>query len=476
MNAGRALAGMVFAAGAVCAACAAAPSQPAWQRPAGASQRGPSMGSASAEPPATPGNATEAPLAAATPVASPSLRRGVAVLLPLSGRYRELGAEVKVAIGAAAQAAASSSVFTYFDTAGTPEGAAVAARAAMAAGFGFVLGPIGQRETAAAIEAVAGQAVIAHLSPLGEASPAVGVFRFIAGPQEESAWAFAVAADGQFPTMAVFYPDDDTGRRAATTLLEVARADAALEVEVVAAVPFAPAAATLSDDVRVLLGMVPHENAELRRHLARHRKQGYKTFTPRPGFSLLYVPASYELGALVASYLPHYNVELRTPSTADTFALRRKHRGVIPEVVQLLGSGNWAGDAFLARAGQAAEGALILAGCPGALSPGSESERIERLLHDALRRRPSELAMQAFDAATAAAAVVAAMSRQAQPGRDEAADFWPAGALAALPHAVRAVGLADGACGNLLVSPHGTLQRHPTLLTVRDGAIELASW
>ncbi|MBK9069828.1 MAG: penicillin-binding protein activator [Myxococcales bacterium] len=461
--------GMLLAAS---AACAATPSHQGWQRPPGASTRGTT--SATATVVSTPASSASEPAASAARGAP--LRRGVAVLLPLSGRYRDLGLEVKQAIGAAAQAAAVGPVFTFFDTAGTPEGAAVAVRAARAEGFAFLLGPIGQRETAAAIEAVAGQAVIAHLSPLAPASPGAHVFRFAAGPQDESAWAFAVAADQQFPTMAVFYPDDDTGRLAAAALLEVARADVALEVEVVAAVPFAPAAATLSDDVRVLLGMVPATNSELRRHLSRHRKQGYKTFTPRPGFSLLYVPASYELGALVASYLPHYNVELRTPYTADTFALQRKYRGNIPEVVQLVGSGNWAGEAFISRAGQAAEGALILAACPGEFLAGSESERIQRLLQDALRRRPSELAMQAYDAATAAASVVVAMSRQATAGPAEATAAWPGATLAALSQAVHAVVLADGACGNLSLSPHGTIVREPTLLTVRDGVIEVASW
>src|SRR5207244_10491661 len=102
-----------------------------------------------------------------------------------------------------------------------------------------------------------------------------------------------------------------------------------------------PTATDLEPDVKAFLGLDPLTNERLRRHLARHPKDGWKTFSPDVDFDLLFVPDEAERAALVASFLVYYNVELRTSDDVDSLALRRKHGGRLPSFVQLLGGAGW---------------------------------------------------------------------------------------------------------------------------------------
>lgn len=427
-------------------------------------------GAAAASATAAP-QATQTPSPSCAPLACRTVKRGVAVLLPLSGKFAAIGREVRAAIEAGAGAVSAAGLLAYYDTAGDAVQATHATEHALADGYGLILGPLGQFEAASVIAAAAGKAVVLHLSPLGAADAERGVVRLAFGPQDEGAWAIALAELEEYQALAIFAPGDPTGRLAAESAIAAARQRSNLEV--VAHQEFVPDAKTLEAAVRELLGIVPASNAELRRHIAETGKAGIKTFVPRLDFAWLYVPASYQLGALIAAYLPYYNVEPRRDGGDDTMALRDKYRGLIPSVVQLVGPSSWASEGFLARAGEAAEGALIVAPCPGGFAPGTKSEEIEALLRGKLRRRPSELAMQAYDAAALVGEVIAYLADESHdpvsPG-----EYWNAETFAGVLARLGRASLADGACGPAAMTSHGILARTPSALTIRGGLIEPA--
>src|SRR4051812_15339693 len=102
--------------------------------------------------------------ALATLLAEPPVNPAtVAVLLPLTGRFASIGAELEVAIRLAPAAGTTGKVI---DTRGEPDGAIAAVDAAVAAGAVAILGPVGQREAiAAARQAALRQVPIALLAP-----------------------------------------------------------------------------------------------------------------------------------------------------------------------------------------------------------------------------------------------------------------------------------------------------------------------
>ena len=110
--------------------------------------------------------------------------RRVAILLPLSGPNAELGqALLKAAKLSFTQP--GSPPLDQQDTGGTPEGAANAARAAVAAGDGIILGPLTAPETGA-VAPVAGAAripVLAFTSDSSQARPGVWTLGITPGQQ-----------------------------------------------------------------------------------------------------------------------------------------------------------------------------------------------------------------------------------------------------------------------------------------------------
>jgi len=98
-------------------------------------------------------------LALAATLAAPLLAAGkkgtAALLIPLTGASASIGLALQRAVALAPQDAKAEAIMA-FDTGGTPEGAATAARQAVKRGARIILGPLFSAETAAVIAAVGG--------------------------------------------------------------------------------------------------------------------------------------------------------------------------------------------------------------------------------------------------------------------------------------------------------------------------------
>lgn len=385
----------------------------------------------------------------------------IAVLLPLSGPYEVLGREIRAAIEVAAAGAAATLV--YVDTGGDEAGAVRAVdRAVYELHAAALLGPVGQDESrAAAARAVELGVPIALLAPGDDgAAPEAGVFRLWSSPEWEARMAAAAAIHLGYDRLAVLAPRDEQGAAQAAAFREAAIAAGA---EVVTAGDYDPTATDLEPDIRAFLGLDPAGNERLRRHLRKRGKKGWKSFTPDIPFDLLYVPDRHDRAALVVAFLPYYNVELRSLDLTDPVYLRRKYRGTIPQVVQLLGSSAWHHPSLIPRGGSAIEGALVLDVWAGGTEEIYLSEEAAGFA-EAFRRRaghpPGAVAAQAHDAA----ALVLAAHASARGARDVRAAFI---------RALREARLSNGACGPATVSPAGEIEREPLILRVDGGEFVL---
>lgn len=383
-------------------------------------------------------------------------RRLVAVLLPLSGAYSAIGSELRVAIELAP---AAGTRWLYLDTKGTPEGAAAAVEAAAGKGAIGILGPVGQREALAAARAAALYGLpIALLAPADGADPSAGVFRVVDSSADEGRAVARLAAEDSFPTVAVLAPRDEVGREAAAAFVEGAMRHG---LQVTAQGSYDPTGGDVEADVKAFLGLVPAQNPRLAAHLARHGKTGWSTFSPDVPFTLLYVPDRYDRAAIVAAFLPYFNVELRTTEAPDIERITRKHGGHIPQVVQLVGGAGWHHATLPVRGGTAVQGALIVDDYAGALG-GDLAAQFAEDFEQRTRRSPSAAAAQVRDAA---ALVAAARSQAASSGTIE-----PRAQLrAALAHAR----LSDGACGPAAIGLDGEIARTPSVLEVQGDELIL---
>ena len=389
--------------------------------------------------------------------------RRVAVLLPLSGAHSALGTELRDAIALAASGYDDLEI-AWIDTAGDAQHAVRAVEQAVFEHHAAaVLGPVGDLESsAAAARAVELEIPIALLSPgAGGASPPDRVFRLWPTTEWEGRQAALAAVELGFDSLAVLYPRDEHGQAAADAFSAAAKQAGA---RLVAAESYDPTATDLEPDLKRLLVLDPAKNERLRRHLRRRgRKRGWKTFSPDVEFDLLYIPDDYDRAALVASYLPFFNVELRSGQIVDTMGLRKKHGGRLPSVVQLLGSAGWHHEALIPRGGKAVEGALVLDVWSGGENEEFWTEHASSFyeaFRSATSRPPGAVAAQAYDAAR----LVFESHRAAVRADDPRAAF--ATALANTR-------LHDGTCGPASIDGRGEIARQPILLRVDSGEFVL---
>lgn len=388
--------------------------------------------------------------------------RVIAVLLPLTGRFAPIGAELKLAIQLAP---AAGTTWLFLDTQGDAAAAAAAVETAAAKGAAGILGPVGDREALAAARAAALHGLpIALLAPADGADAASGVFRLVDSPADEGRAAARLAADEGFPTVGVFSPRDDVGQEAADAFAAEAKR---LQLAVTAQATYDPTGGNLEPDVKALLELVPARNPRLAEHLARHGKKGWTTFSPDVPFSLLYIPDRHDRAALVAAFLPYYGVELRTTDFPDPARLQKKHGGHLPQIVQLLGGAGWNHPTLPVRGGAAVQGALLLDPFPGTLG-GDTGAAFVAAFQQRSSRTPTAAAAQAHDAA---AIIAAARASAASAARTGAHDGDPRAALRA---ALARAKLDDGACGPAVMGADGELVREPAVLEVQGEQLILA--
>ena len=326
--------------------------------------------------------------------------RTVVVLLPLTGPHAAIGREIRVAIEVAAQSAGGAR-FVYLDTEGDARKARDMVGKAVAEWQPIAfLGPVGRLSSrSAAAQAVALGVPIALLTPHASGSVQAGVFRLWTSPAWEARQVVKLAIEWGYQRVAILAPRDDQGQLQTAAFRKAAALGG---VRVVATGSYDPTSADLESDVRMFLGLTPATNLRLRRHLRRYgRKRGWRTFSPSVGFELLYIPDHYTRSALVASYLPVFNVETRTTDMQDPLRLRRKHGGRQPTVVQLVGGAGWHHPSLSPRGGAAVEGALVLDvfARGSQLDATDDASMFAQAFKRRMRRQPTSVAAQAFDAA-----------------------------------------------------------------------------
>lgn len=374
----------------------------------------------------------------------------LAVLLPLSGKFAAIGRELRAAIQLAP---APGTRWLFLDTRGEVDGAVAAVDAAVAQGALAILGPVGAREaTAAATAATARGVPIALLAPADGGDPAAGVFRLVDSPADEGRAVARLAALDNFPTVAVLAPRDEVGAESADAFVAEATR---LGLVVAARGDYDPAARDLEPEVKAFLNLVPATNPRFAQHLARHGRKGAATFSPDIAFALLYLPDRHDRAALVAAYLPYFNVELRTTEFPDAAMLARKHHGVIPQVVQLVGGAGWHHPTLPVRGGEPVQGALIVDPYPADAGGSDLAAAFAAGFTSRTRRAPSGAAAQAHDAALLLARTRAALPATAGDPREH------------LRAALARASLDDGACGPAAIGGDGELRREPAVLEVQ---------
>ncbi|MBL4632657.1 MAG: penicillin-binding protein activator [Kofleriaceae bacterium] len=383
----------------------------------------------------------------------------IAVLLPLSGDHAAIGRAFLDGISVAALSDENVNLL-ILDTQGSEEGAREAVVRAAKAGCLLAIGPIGKYESAAAaFEARVQRLPIAVLAPTAGYADSKNVFRLVLSPAFEAEQAAIVATELGFQSLAVLAPRDELGLLQANAFAASARS---LGVEVVMLGTYDPAAIDLENDVRAFLNLNPKTNKRLRQHYRQYGRRSWKSFSPDIEFDLLYIPDRTARAALVASYLPYFNVELESRDSVSPLSLRQKHGGRIPRIVQLMGSGAWLGGDLAARGGAAVEGALIVSACPGGLEldVSEQAREFRNEFRKHIGRPPPSASAHAYDAMTM---VLAAHRRSLSGG----------GSGSRTGQELRAAILRDGVCGTLEVNGLGQVEGQIEVLRVLAGVPEI---
>ena len=384
-------------------------------------------------------------------------RRRVAVLLPLSGPYGKIGKAVQRGVAIAA-AQFPHAKFVFIDTTGTPAGAAAAVNKAVEQGAGLLLGPVGQNESLAAARVAVTRGVPIGLFSAGPGAPDDGVFRLWTAEEELAVRAANAAVDLGFKRIAILGPREEYGEIQA---LAFSRAVQKRGGEIVIEHFYDPTGTELGPDVKVLLSLNAEKNPEYQAHLKKYGfKDGWKTFSPDLDFDAIFIPDTYDRAALLAAYLPFYNVEVRTGDNMNLARLRRKHGGKLPSVVQLIGGPAWHHPGLITRGGDAVDGAILVdlfSGGGGEDFSGDMAARFFESHSEKYGSAPGKTAAQAYDS------TILAMEthKKTIAGGKSPQSF---------SDALRAAKLPDGACGPARVLADGELSSEGVVLRVQKGS------
>ncbi len=240
----------------------------------------------------------------------------VAILLPLSGARADLGQGMLRAAQLALDAPGAPPLDVK-DTGGTPDGAAAAARGAIADGAGLILGPLTSQETAAVapIARSANVAVLAFTNDPSQAQPGVWTLGITSGQQVRR---LVAAAQGQNETQfAALLPDTDFGHVMADALTQATAADSLAPPNVRF---HSQGMASINATTRDLSDYADRGGpiyAKIREARASGTPEGRKeaqdlaktAVVPPPNFNVLLLADTGEALAEVASVLPYYDVD-----------------------------------------------------------------------------------------------------------------------------------------------------------------------
>jgi len=249
-----------------------------------------------------------------SPRTAPAGQR-VAILLPLSGPRADIGQAMLRAAQLALDTPGAPPLDSK-DTAGTPDGAAAAAQAAIADGAGLILGPLTSPETAAVapIARTANVAVLAFTNDPTQAQPGVWTLGITPGQQVRRLVAAAQAqGKSQF---AALLPDNDFGHALAQALSQATASNGAaspnLHFYASGMAAINAAARDLADyehrggpiyaQIRAARALGTPEGRRQAQELA-------KTPIPPPSFNALLLADTGEALAEVAAVLPYYDID-----------------------------------------------------------------------------------------------------------------------------------------------------------------------
>ena len=358
-----------------------------------------------------------APTASAPAPVAQSMGGKVAILLPLSGPLADRGQPM---LQAAQLALESGPQLDARDTQGTPDGAAAAARAAIAGGAGLILGPLTAAETAAVspIARDAGVPVLAftNASSLGQA----GVWPLGITPAQQVKRLVVAAQTQGRSQMAALLPDNDFGQAMAAGLVQ-ATASVGLPAPVI--VMHAPGMGAINTATREVSGYGSRRgpiDAQIKAARALNTAEGRRQaqdlarsrIGPPPFDTLLLADMRDDLQA-VAAMLPYYDVDRSQ--------------------VQIIGPALWASPA---------SGSGVMEGAWYAAPDPAQRAALEQSFAARYNTPPPPLADLAFDAASIARVLGGRagfpVSALTQPAGFEGVDGW----LALLPDGQVRRGLA----------------------------------
>jgi ABC-type branched-subunit amino acid transport system substrate-binding protein len=333
-----------------------------------ACMRGP-MVAAPAGPPQPPVTGPGGP-----PPGGPPPRSGgpvkVAVLLPLSGANAELGKAMLEAAQMALFTTGNDRLsLVPRDTTGTPDGAAGAARTAIADGAQLILGPLLSAEVDA-VKPVAGEAKI-NVIAFSTATQLAGDNVFLMGflPRQEVVREAAFARESGLSRFAVLAPNSEYGRLMTDALRETASQAGGT---VVKAETFEPRSGDVGPPIQRLTG---------------NAASAAPGASPEPDAAL--APGPTPRASFDALLLPEGGDQLKQ------IARRLKTAGIGSPQVRLLGSGLWDDPTI------SSEPALI--GGWFAASPPDARREFQNRFQSTYGHPPPRLASLAFDAAALAA-------------------------------------------------------------------------
>lgn len=260
-------------------------------------------------PPVTLGGPTAYPSGG-----GPSGQR-VAILLPLSGPHADIGQPMLQAAQLALDAPGAPPLDAK-DTGGTPEGAAAAARAAIADGAGLILGPLTSQETAAVapIARAANVAVLAFTNDPSQAQPGVWTLGITPGQQVRR---LVAAAQGQGKSQfAALLPDSDFGHVMAQALTTATATNGAAPPNIHFYASGMQAINQAARDISDYADRRGPIDAQIRAARALETPEGRKqaaelakSVIPPPSFNVLLLADTGVPLEEVASVLPYYDVD-----------------------------------------------------------------------------------------------------------------------------------------------------------------------
>lgn len=239
----------------------------------------------------------------------------MAILLPLSGAHADIGQAMLHAAQLALDSAGGPTLDAK-DTGGTPDGAAAAARDAIASGAGLILGPLTSPETAAVapVARSANVAVLAFTNDPSQAQPGVWTLGITPGQQVRRLVAAAQAqGKSQF---AALLPDTEFGHVMAQALTQATAASSLAPPDVRF---YTPGMAGINSSARDLADYAHRRgpiDAQMRAARAlgtpegrRRAQELARTRIPPPSFNALLLAATGESLTEIAAVLPYYDVD-----------------------------------------------------------------------------------------------------------------------------------------------------------------------